>query len=659
VTTPVPEPIEGRLVDWQVAQESVDEAVPWWVRFPERLAYEEHALQVAGIPSRRDDVSFAAGIARLIVSPKVDGEPVDLLVTFPDIYPYFRFIVEAPRTLGLRHHQAGLGRGALCLLERATERWRLTDTVAGLLQTELPRVLAAGRAGDPDAVADVEAQQAEPFSEWYPYVPAMLQIDGAWRIPDEATEGTFSVAIWRGISADGGIPIVHGALCEIRDQHNQVVARADSRLIEAHGPPAFEGRWTRALMPIVEEEPAALFAAAARLELKGREPRWNEVGQAGTPARIQIRGVLFPEEHRWRDASGQGWVFVVRGQAGRATAPVLANSKFLPKKPAGNFAAQISRGRERYAITRAGRGGPTDLRRRIPELTAVKSSRITIVGLGCIGAPSAMEFARAQVAELRVMDGDIVDPATVARWPLGLTVAGQAKATIIAEWIRRDYPYTRVTAEPRVLGAARAGPGSFLDTAEKPQPDRTLNGHPPDHSNGVENDSDYQALARLTAGASLLYDASAEFGVQYFLSEYARAHRLPYIAVSGTQGGWGGRIIRVRPGVTEGCWACMQAARNDGSLPEPPADPNGELLVEGCADPTFTAANFDMTTIAMHGVRLAISTLAGGIPGGYPGVSWDVAIIALRNEAGLLIDPSVRTFPLPRHRECPACSTRT
>ncbi|HEY0995642.1 MAG TPA: hypothetical protein VGD77_06610 [Gemmatimonadaceae bacterium] len=96
----------------------------------------------------------------------------------------------------------------------------------------------------------------------------------------------------------------------------------------------------------------------------------------------------------------------------------------------------------------------------------------------------------------------------------------------------------------------------------------------------------------------------------------------------------------------------------DDSLPDPPADPAGTLQPEGCADPTFTGTSFDLVSVAMHGVRLAISTLGEGRPGAYPSADWDVAVIAFRDAEGRLIPPTVQTFPLRRHQRCPVCNAR-
>lgn len=608
----------------------------WWVRIPGRLEYELHALDAAGIPFERDEAAFAAGVARLHVHPKdVDGKRLDLVVTFPDLYPFFRFSVQTAESLGLTHHHAPIAGGPLCLLARATDAWNTTDTVAGLLATQLPYAIAAGRSEDREAVADIETHQAEPFSTWYNYVPAMLQIDGAWVLPDDVSHGEFTAHLSELGMANDGTPIIYGAVTELRDHRNRVLAQADPRLRGAYAGDPWIGRWTRAAEPIPANDPGALFMAAAALDDSGGEPRWNAPGQgpgAKFDVQLQLRGVVFPEEHAWRDRTGQGWVFVVHSRR-RRRAPVPSGSQYIPqrKMPRGSAGGWA----DAYAITRAGRAGLQDLERRIPELAPLQQARIAVVGLGCIGAPSVLEFARAQVGELRIMDGDFVDPGAVVRWPFGLSAAGRLKVQVLQQMIARDYPYTRVAIEARTLGAVR----EFVP------------------GNTVE--ADEEALDRFTAGVDLLYDASAEFGVQHFLSEFARERGIPYIAVTGTQGGWGGRVVRIRPGVTAGCWACMQSAREDDSLPDPPADFDDGLQPAGCADPTFTAAGFDMVSIATHGVRLAVSTLCSGVPGAYPPVDWDVALIALRDERGQLIAPTVQTVALARHPACPVCAARS
>lgn len=125
------------------------------------------------------------------------------------------------------------------------------------------------------------------------------------------------------------------------------------------------------------------------------------------------------------------------------------------------------------------------------------------------------------------------------RWPVGLTAAGLLKVNTIEALVKRDYPYTRVEPLRHRIGGAYVREAGEL--------------------------SDEQAISKMCGGVALVYDATAEQGVNHFLSDYAWEHRIPYIAVDGTIGGWGGRVCRIAPGTTEGCWICYQLAFADGS----------------------------------------------------------------------------------------------
>ena len=66
----------------------------------------------------------------------------------------------------------------------------------------------------------------------------------------------------------------------------------------------------------------------------------------------------------------------------------------------------------------------------------------------------------------------------------------------------------------------------------------------------------------------------------------------------------------------------------------------------------------DLGEVALMGVRTAIATLAANEPGGYPPVSWDVAVLALRDANGQLIPPTWSTYPLWQHHSCAECAAR-
>ena len=285
----------------------------------------------------------------------------------------------------------------------------------------------------------------------------------------------------------------------------------------------------------------------------------------------------------------------------------------------------------RISFLRTGHAGPADLLVRTPELRALRDKTVAVFGVGCLGAPCALELARAGVARLRLLDHDHVDPATAVRWPLGFAAAGLPKVFVLKEFIERNYPWTEVEPVPHRLGGVSfdAKPGGS---------------------------SDWDVLTGMADRASLVLDATAEIGIQQFLSQYADERRIPYVGVSGANGGWGGKVFRFLPGVTAGCWVCYRYALADGTIPPPANRPDDFVQTQGCGDPTFTGANFDMTAVAMTAVRFAVSTLCAGVEGGYPRLPWDVMIVRLRDEEGRPVEPESRGYLLAKHPGCPLCS---
>lgn len=279
-------------------------------------------------------------------------------------------------------------------------------------------------------------------------------------------------------------------------------------------------------------------------------------------------------------------------------------------------------------FAKASRTGLQDLTQRIPELSSFHDKKVTIIGLGCLGALSALEFARCGVGELRIVDFDTVEAGTIVRWPLGLESVGKRKTEVINKFISENYPFTKVIPFSHRIGEVRQS---------------------------EQQTSDYEVLEAALNGTDLIYDASAETGLQHLLSDLASELRIPYIGVSTTFGAWGGVLVRIRPEKTEGCWLCYMYRLDDNSIPSAAFDPAGEIQPVGCADPIFTGTSFDLGIIALGGVRLAVSTLTEKDEKGYPSFEWDVTIIDLRDPNGNAITPSWQTFHLRKHPLCP-CS---
>lgn len=312
-------------------------SIPWWESNSRRLEYELAALDRAGIAYRRDEAAFARGIMRLDLEADVEGERLALVVTFPDLYPYFRFEVDAPG-LDLEHHQNPFGKN-LCLLGRETFYWDTTDTVASLLSEQLPTVLKSGRSADKQAALGLEHQQAEPIGVFYPYPPSMVVIPFDCAIPDRFAEGTFTVAT----SGPQGPPPKHflrGAMAELRAADGATIAATGPELLAAYPGERLQGYWVRAAEPIRQPNQEQFIKELLRRHPSARKALANRV----PPGWLQIWGVAYPEEVEWREG-GEGWIFVcLFGERHRLVSP---HPQAPPPKPGHRGGRKSRKGRKR------------------------------------------------------------------------------------------------------------------------------------------------------------------------------------------------------------------------------------------------------------------------------------------------------------------------
>lgn len=566
----------------------------WWELWPGRLEAELSALEAAGVKYVCDGQALKRGKVILYLQLTLDGKPLSLEARFPDFYPYMRFEVFAP-DLNLRHHQNPILKN-LCLLGRTSHMWEVSDMLADFINNRLPLVLHAGQSEDSSTVADVEEHQAEPISAYYPYQPdSLLLVESDWHLDETISGGELVIGV-RGPVAK----LLRGAVIEVNDKDGNVIAQADETF-RALYPNTISGVWLRCkAAPVVQNANEAFASLVTQFPL-AKHAKWQQI----TDARIQVVGLVFPEEVGWRQ-SGDGWIFLVGLQY-----------------PQRGFRFS----REIHYWARAGRAGRSDMVARVPELKSLSKKRLAIVGLGCVGAPSALEFARAGIGNLRLLDHDFVEPGTIPRWPLGLVAAGLSKADALKAFIQDHHPYTKVAIWKHMIG-------NVLD----PQA------------------SDLAVLDELLQDIDLLYDASAETGLQHLLSDLARSRNVAYVSVSTTPGGWGGRVARILRGQDKACWMCLQCAEENAVIPRPPGNPAELVQPAGCAAPTFTGAGFDIMEVVLAGVRLSVATLCSGTEAGYPDFDWNVGVLSLRDSTGHVIPARWDTFNLERQSSCNACN---
>jgi len=585
---------------------------PWFQTSPERCQYELEALSAAGIEYSIDSKAQAAGIFRLELRiahgstfALPDGEPLRLAAIYPDHFPYFRPEVFVSELL-LPRHQHPFARN-LCLLARSTVFWNPEWTLAALLQRQLATVLTAGRIVDPALLAETPGEQAEPFTDYLNYYPpAMVLVDGSVIPPAGQTQGRLVV----GIPPNSAVT-PQALLLELRGNRGDVIAKATAALAEFF-PRRVEGWWYRLTEPPIAGDGEIV---ANWLE---KQTFWQRRRGSGTLVAngtiLGVTAVVFPSETS-PGIQSAAWAFLIHvkvstEQPGPRGKPVRTTKQV-------SYFAQLGQVGKQEALERA------------PRLRALGKAKIAVAGLGCLGAPSVLELARSGVGGLRLLDHDTVDPATTLRWPFGLPAFGKAKVEVLAEFINRNYPHIRIeqTLVHRI-GAIRG------DSSQR---------------------AEWQVLDQFLNGASLVFDASAEDGVSHFLSQLASERGLPYIMIYGTQGGWGGVVLRQVPGRTAGCWMCFKHALNDNTITAPPADASGAVQPLGCADPTFTGTSFDMQNIVLAGVRLAVATLCHNVEDGYEDLNWDVGVLALNDGQGAPIAPIWQTYKLQRHAACPYC----
>jgi hypothetical protein len=547
---------------------------PWWVLRPDLRAREMDDLRARGI--RLVDEGLCGNQLILKLDVPIEGmEDLRVNAVYPQLYPYFRPQVQ-PDDLSftVKRHQHPFGKH-FCLLANS-ETWDPNYTLAWFLQAQLPQVLKF-RAGDAAQLKHIEEPVGESVANYYKYQEgACVFIDSAWNLDTAVSEGKLRVAY------SEGAPL-RGAIREIYNSGQTLLATAPDQLA-ALFPKQTWARWVRIEAAIAEQDPAAMLEL---LDKRFPELARHQSKKAAWPL---ITGVVFRDELQ-QGIYGDNWIFILRGSKPR--------------------------------FIRAARAGESDFASRVPELVPVRTKRITTVGLGSLGMPSAMEFARAGVQDLVTVDFDFVDAGSTVRWPIGLSVAGMQKAAALKDFVARNYPYTTVRCIESQIGYTFNNPETG-DEIVVPEIFKT----------------------------NLLYDATAEREVNYALSTIAAERGVPYICLSTTPGGWGGLVFRQRVGSDRACWSCLQHYLTDETIDTPHSKPGGTLQPAGCVTATFTGAGFDGGIIALMGVRLAISTLCGGAEGGYPNVDWDCAVVQLRDEAGSVLAPAWRPYIVGKHPNC-------
>ena len=79
------------------------------------------------------------------------------------------------------------------------------------------------------------------------------------------------------------------------------------------------------------------------------------------------------------------------------------------------------------------------------EQDKIKSSKIAVIGQGCVGELESIVLAKIGVGELTISDFDEYEPANMNRNPLArISVLGRKKADVVDEFITDAEPYLKI-----------------------------------------------------------------------------------------------------------------------------------------------------------------------------------------------------------------------
>lgn len=595
----------------------------WFIKQSKRWDLEQTALNDLGISFQIDEELMAQGFLRLDLEITLDSDlpgipenflPIKLNVTFPSTYPFFRPMIYATE-INLPRHQNVIDKN-LCLLPRLSSYWLPETTLAEYLKEQLPKVLIQGTITDPELLASNPNEQAEPVSEYYRVehnAPVIIDTSKFDEIKTIDASIQFLGSIRLGFPSEAQVPSRMLAL-ECFDKTGKSIGKLPDvtenifrfrqtggiyRISEPPptGDPQEDYNWLNNLLEVKKEK---IKKFKHTITLKNGDTVSNVIG------------ITFPEEHT-AGLFSWGWLFLV----------------------SGTFASKGKKARpQSYKyFARVNRINFDELSFRIPTLKPLISKSVAVFGLGALGAPSVIEFAKNGIGQIKIIDFDIVNAGTTVRWPLGISVVGMLKTDALEHFLNNNYPYVEVKKYKYTIGGNEIDIGNIT-------PERLSN---------------IISMDEILSDVSMIYDATAESGITHFLSEEARKRIIPFLSIYGTQGVWGGAIMRSIPNITEGCWMCFQYGLHDGTYHTPPANYNGRIQAPGCGDISFIGTSFELNNIVNAGVRLAVSTLCLDTTG-YQNIEADIGILSLVDENEKPIFPKWISYQLIKHSECPYCN---
>jgi molybdopterin/thiamine biosynthesis adenylyltransferase len=268
----------------------------------------------------------------------------------------------------------------------------------------------------------------------------------------------------------------------------------------------------------------------------------------GLPVAGRVVGLTFLEQGPTRDEQRRNWLFVEIEQK-RGYEPTLRRSPL-----------------ETQALSRLERA------RRLPDLANLEHAQAIVIGAGSLGAPVAAELAKAGVGRLDIFDCDDYDLNNTVRHVLGGELAGEPKAEAVAAYRIRVNPFTAARGHRLCVG---------------------------------DSDDASELFDQLLAEATIVIDTTGATTVARYVAAKTTLAGLPLLVAGLTAASHGGDLFVILPDGPS-FEKFLEAQRDGGPIPAPPAGEPSEVTPIGCRDPAFTGAGFEATELAAITARSAI-----------------------------------------------------
>jgi molybdopterin/thiamine biosynthesis adenylyltransferase len=561
-------------------------AIPWFERWPDLFEWELARFEARGLAAMIDEQQRQRDRIVVRTTMNFHGGPLNVAVVYPSEYPELPPHVYGPAGL-LDRHQHAFG-GNFCLLERPLDDWRARDWgAADLIAEQLTRLLRDSEAG-PAVVKAAEAPVPEPITAFYRYAR-----DTAVLVPAELSTPTGDAGMLRVRRSTANIFIV-----EAGDG-----AKANPSLLGLFPPgPILKVPWRR-----IDDAPTdgagdgPSLARWIRQHLTGMllpplPPKLKAAKRLSVPQQEMV-ALLVPEEGPRVGETRDAWVFVLVDHSEGTLREFLIHPQVVSRE---------------------------ERTRRTPELTGLADCHAVVLGGGSLGGDVAIEFAKAGVGKLDVVDCDRFEFGNTVRHRLDLQYCGLPKSQAVALACRRANPFTEANGIDLRFGA----------------------------DDWLEGEMPLERLHELAAAADIVIDATGSHQIAQFASRVCSETDTPLVAGWLTEGSYGAEAVRIVPGRTR-CWTCFAEDHRAGVLLIAEAGPPSNVVPQGCGFPTTTGAGFDAVEAAIQITRLAVQTLVPD--GGYPNAEHDHVAISFRRSTDDPTYPRFATEQLPPTPDCAQC----